>query len=176
MNVISKATGLPLLLAGVAGAAAQFFLDPHSGKRRRHVTRDRLAGFARRGSHELAQKARYAEGVAEGIAYKASTPVRQAGGEEKDFDALTLAHTVETEIFRDREVPKGDVNVNVEDSVVYLRGQLERPEQIQELVEAAAKVEGVERVENFLHLPGTPAPTKSKGRGRSKVAAGSPKS
>jgi gas vesicle protein len=170
MRPILRLLRVPLVLGGVAGAAAQFFFDPHSGKRRRHVARDRTMAFFRRGSRELGQKARYAEGVAEGLTHKASTPIRQAERSE-EFDDVTLARKVETEIFRGRDVAKGDVNVNAEHGVVYLRGQLEQPEQIRELVEATEKVDGVKRVENLLHLPNTPAPTKDETRGKATPAS-----
>jgi osmotically-inducible protein OsmY len=65
---------------------------------------------------------------------------------------------VETVIFRDADSPKGSVNVNVQNGVVQLRGEIERPELIDELVEKTRKVQGVEAVENLLHVPGTPAP------------------
>ena len=80
--------------------------------------------------------------------------------EPKDFDDVTLARKVETEIFRPEDAPKGSVNVNVENGVVYLRGEVERPELIDDLVGRARSVQGVREVENLLHLPGTPAPTK----------------
>jgi hypothetical protein len=153
----------PLFLAAVAGAIGQFFLDPHQGKRRRHIARDRTAAFFRRRSRGVVQKAKYAEGMAEGAAYKAGLRPQEKRDVEQ-LDDLTLARKVETEVFRDPEVPKGDINVNAENGVVYLRGQVKRPEQIQELVEATRKVQGVKDVESLLHLPKTPAPTKGNGR------------
>ena len=77
------------------------------------------------------------------------------------YDDVTLARKVETEIFRDAGAPKGDVLVNAEHGVVFLRGQVESPEQIQELEKAAKAVDGVKEVETLLHTPGTPAPMKS---------------
>ena len=76
-------------------------------------------------------------------------------------DDVTLAHKVETEIFRDAEVPKGQINVNAENGVVVLRGEVEQSELIRDLEEKTRKVQGVREVENLLHTPGTPVPTKS---------------
>jgi osmotically-inducible protein OsmY len=81
-----------------------------------------------------------------------------------DLNDATLAKKVESEIFREREAPKGHVDVNAESGVVYLRGQVDNADQIRALVEAAARVEGVTAVENLLHLPG--GPTRSKGGDR----------
>ena len=76
-------------------------------------------------------------------------------------DDVTLARKVETEIFRDAEVPKGQINVNAENGVVVLRGEVEEPELIRDLEEKTRNVQGVQEVENLLRTPGTPVPTKS---------------
>jgi osmotically-inducible protein OsmY len=77
------------------------------------------------------------------------------------LDDETLKAKVESEVFRDTEAPKGDVNVNVEDGVVYLRGQLEDQSLIEELEQRVRTVQGVNGVENLLHTPGAEAPTAS---------------
>ena len=74
-------------------------------------------------------------------------------------DDQTLKAKIESEVFRETERPKGDVNVNVELGVVYLRGQLEDQSLIEELEQRVRTVQGVNRVENLLHTPGTEAPT-----------------
>jgi osmotically-inducible protein OsmY len=76
-------------------------------------------------------------------------------------DDHTLKAKVESEVFRDTEAPKGDVNVDVQLGVVYLRGQLEDQSLIQELEQRVRTVRGVNRVENLLHTPSTEAPTSS---------------
>ena len=40
----------------------------------------------------------------------------------KNYDDATLAHKVETELFRPADAPKSQVSVNVNDGVVELRG------------------------------------------------------
>jgi hypothetical protein len=155
MKRITRILMAPVVLAGFAGAAAEYLFDPHSGKRRRHVARDRLGAFFRRRSREAERKASYAQGFAAGAPHR----LRQAvpSGHPKDFDDMTLAHKVESEVFRPQDAPKGKVDVNAENGVVYLRGELERPEDIDDLVAAVRKVEGVKEVKNLLHLPKTPA-------------------
>lgn len=139
------------------GALLEFFFDPASGNRRRKLTRDRTLAFFRRGGRRTARLAR---GAAAG-AYGASRKVAHLKEEEKPQpDDVTLARKVESEIFRDADAPKGQVSVNAEEGVVYLRGEVERPETIRELEEAARKVMGVRGVENLLHAPGEPAPMK----------------
>jgi osmotically-inducible protein OsmY len=58
-------------------------------------------------------------------------------------------------------VPKGQINVNAENGVIVLRGEVEEPDLIRDLEQKTRKVQGVQEVENLLHTPGTPAPTKS---------------
>jgi BON domain-containing protein len=78
-----------------------------------------------------------------------------------DMDDVTLARKVETEIFRGRGAPKSTVDVNVVDGVVWLRGEVKRPEQVRRLEQKARSVPEVRGVENLLHLVKTPAPTRA---------------
>jgi osmotically-inducible protein OsmY len=71
---------------------------------------------------------------------------------------VTLARKVESEIFRDADVSKGQINVNAEEGKVVLRGEVESPQLIEGLVSKARKVQGVQDVENLLHTPGQAAP------------------
>jgi osmotically-inducible protein OsmY len=69
----------------------------------------------------------------------------------RDYDDVTLARKVETELFRPADVPKGAISVNVNDGVVELRGELPDQAQIDELGDTARKVSGVKDVRNLLH-------------------------
>jgi osmotically-inducible protein OsmY len=147
------------LLGAAAGAAAAWFLDPNDGARRRSVAQDKAFKYARKGASEVEAQAKYAGGVAKGAAVQAAPGTgREDAGERLNDPAL--AAKVQSEIFRDADAPKGDVSVNVEDGVVYLRGQVDSPEQISQLEQAARQVEGVTAVENLLHGPGEPAQAK----------------
>ena len=143
-----------LAIGAAVSAALAFFLDPNSGARRRNVTRDRVLALFRRGGRKTAQAGRAVTAEAYGVTKK----VIHRKEEPKDYDDATLARKVETEIFRDADAPKGTVDVNVQEGVVQLRGEVERPELIEELVEKARNVQGVRAVENLLHVPGTEAP------------------
>jgi hypothetical protein len=66
-----------------------------------------------------------------------------------DLNDPALARKVESEIFRPADAPKGDVAVNVEYGVVFLRGTVPE-EKISELESAARSVDGVRDVENLL--------------------------
>jgi osmotically-inducible protein OsmY len=141
-----------LLVAGGIGALAEyFFLDRQHAARRRHVLRDRTRAALRRRSRDAVRHAKYLEGVAEGVAHKAVHAVPGIGGRKEPPDDVTLAQKVESIAFRKARVPKGQVSVNADNSVVYLRGQLESDGQIEELVRATRAIEGVNEVKNLLH-------------------------
>jgi osmotically-inducible protein OsmY len=142
---------MPVFALGTAlGALLAYFFDPQNGKRRRHVTVDRTAAFLRRSKRPAQAVAAQAHGV--------SQKVQHLQEEPKEFDDATLANKVRSEVFRPEDVPKGQVDVNVQNGVVQLRGEVPRPEMISDLVEQVRKVQGVRDVENLLHLPGTQAP------------------
>jgi osmotically-inducible protein OsmY len=142
------------LFGAAAGAAAGYFLDPSSGRRRRHQTRDRALSKARHRTREATRQAAYAAGRAHGVVHKV-TPSHPSG---EPADDITLAHKVETEIFRAPDAPKGRVSVNAENGVVFLRGELDDPRWIARLGDEASRVSGVSAVRNLLHTPATPAP------------------
>jgi osmotically-inducible protein OsmY len=72
-------------------------------------------------------------------------------------DDVSLARKVETYIFRPHDAPKGDVSVDVEAGVVYLRGVADQPWR-DRFGTGARQVPGVKGVKNLLHAPGTPTP------------------
>jgi len=129
------------------GAGLEYFLDPDRGRRRRNMARDRAAAAARRANSTVQRKARYAASTARGLTDRAAY---SKNGEIAPDDA-TLAHRVESEIFRDPEVPKGQINVNVEDNVVVLRGKIDSPEEMSALEKKVRQIPGVYDVRNMLH-------------------------
>lgn len=145
-----------ILVAG-AGAALAYFLDPDRGKRRRNMTRDRLTAMLRRFGSNATRMGRRASGTAYGLRQQAgrAADIREA------LDDATLARKVESEIFRDPSVPKGSINVNAEEGLVVLRGEVERADQITAIEDAVRRIPDVLDVQNFLHMPGEPAPNKA---------------
>jgi osmotically-inducible protein OsmY len=143
------------LLAALAGAALMYLFDPDMGTRRRALLRDRTSGTVNRTVRTAGRAQRAASAELYGIGQKL-THLREE--QEVAPDDATLAQKVMSELFRDRDVPKGNINVNAEHGVVYLRGQVGRPEDIERIESKVRAIAGVGDVENLLHLPGTPAP------------------
>ena len=98
-------------------------------------------------------------GQLKGAASKAAPGGGHSPAEERLNDPA-LARKVESEIFREGDVAKGNISVNVEYGVVYLRGELPDREQMDALVARARKVDGVRGVENLTHLPSEAPPAK----------------
>ena len=127
----SRAAGASKKAVGAAGAvglAAGYFLDPESGRRRRHEVRERALAVIRRGAS-------------------------RSDDEKLAANDQALADRVKSEIFQPADAPKESVNVNVERGVVYLRGEVKERDQIRELVERAGVVDGVAGVESLLRTP-----------------------
>ena len=138
-----------IAVAGL-GAALTYFFDSVSGARRRAEARDRLLAFLRRRQRDLGAVQAEAHGLVQKATHLREKP-------KPDLDDATLAQKVQSRIFRDPDVPKGQINVNAEEGIVILRGQVDRPELIRDLEKKTRKVHGVKDVENLLHLPGAQA-------------------
>jgi hypothetical protein len=151
-----RRTAAAAAASGVAlGALLGYFLDPSAGRRRRHTARDRFISKLRRSERGAVTRARRAESRTVGV-FRRTLNARRAP--KLPPDDVALAHKVETELFRRARVPKGQIDVNAEDGAVFLRGVVEQHEEIARVQAVAERITGVRRVENLLHLPGTPAP------------------
>ena len=145
-----------LFVAGaVIGAGLEFLFDPRVGHRRRTYLRDRIRGATRRRARRSRRFVHMLGAYSRGYG---SRLFHRRPAERGQPDDVTLAHKVETELFRPADVPKGQININVQHGIVQLRGEVAEPEMIHNLADRARRIAGVLEVENLLHLPGTPAP------------------
>jgi osmotically-inducible protein OsmY len=122
-----------LFVAGAAGAIA--WLSKNQETAKRYV--DRYAGQAK--------------GMAGSVPGVGREPA------EERLNDPALAAKVESEVFRDGQIPKDKLSVNAENGVVYVRGELPDQDTMDELVARTRKVEGVQGVENLTHLAGSQA-------------------
>jgi hypothetical protein len=151
---------LAVVSGAVAGAVAVYFLDPQHGRARRAQFIDWSGARLRRG-----WKAVNELGARTG-ANASALPQRMVSlrSGPRPADDLTLRDRVESEIFRNGDLPKGQINLDVESGVVTIRGQVENAFQIASVEKAVLKVPGVVGVENLLHVDGTPAPNTARAR------------
>lgn len=155
MSVMGKIKGLTLMAFGAAaGMTAYHFLDPDRGRGRRAQTADQLAARARERARDLRRKIDYRAGEVKGVIAERVGQLRPA----EPMNDQTLKHKVESEVFGSGRFPKGSIVVDAYEGTVALRGQIETLEQRNALLEAVREVDGVEDVEDLLHLPGEPAP------------------
>jgi osmotically-inducible protein OsmY len=133
------------------GALIVYFFDPNNGHRRRALARDRIPALFRRSSERVEQAGSAVTAEATAVGQKVK---QDKEAEKPQPDDVTLARKVETEIFRDTKVPKGQINVNAENGKVFLRGEVDKPALIKDLEKRTRNVQGVREVENLLHTPG----------------------
>jgi hypothetical protein len=79
-------------------------------------------------------------------------------------DDETLRMRVESQLFRDRHIPRASMNINAEHGTIILRGELDSIDDIARLEDRVRHVHGVRGVQNLLHPRGTPAPNKERSR------------
>ncbi len=141
------------------GWLAAYFFDPDRGKRRRAVARSWTLARGRKVLRRGERAERYALATATG---KTQALLHRWSFGKPQPDDATLAHKVESIVFRDSSVPKGQISINAEQGVVYLRGEVSQQSMIDALVERTRGVHGVKDVESLLHLPGQEAPMHSR--------------
>ena len=147
--------------AAILGVLTVYLLDPDRGRGRRAQAFDRAGALARRAGRRAGRVARYGISTAAALGERMT---RQARSYVPPNDA-TLQAKVESELFRDASIPKGRMNINVENGVVILRGVGDSPEQIERIVAATRAIAGVRDVHSLLHLPDAPAPDEMVGPG-----------
>jgi len=145
----------------LAGAAAVYFFDPERGRARRAMVGDWAGARLRRGWLAVNQISSRTSSSAAAFPQRM---VQLRSMRPRPADDLTLRDRVESEVFRNSDLPKGQINFDVESGVVTIRGQVENAYQIAYVEKAVLKVPGVAGVENLLHVDGTPAPNKAESR------------
>ena len=141
--------------AALGGALAAFVLDPERGRARRARLTDQAAATARRAGAELGRVTRRAGSLGGGKLQA----LRNHGPAEPMPNDATLANKVESELFSDAEIPKGQININVEQGTVVLRGELASQDEIDQIEARVRHIPGVWEVRNLMHTVGTAAPT-----------------
>jgi osmotically-inducible protein OsmY len=137
------------------GWLAAYLFDPRLGHSRRALARDWLLARSRRVVRRGERAGRHVTATAYG---KTQSFLHRHEAKKPQPDDATLAHKVESIIFRNADVPKGQISINAEDGVVWLRGEVPDETMLNALVERTREVVGVRRVESLLHLPGQDAP------------------
>src|SRR5438874_6550978 len=143
--------------SSLAGAVVMYFLDMERGRRRRNMFRDRLMARMRRFGRMLGAMWRGAAaetyGVSHRIVHLVPKPTEVADDE-------TLCQRVESQLFRDRHIPKGNLNINCEHGLVLLPGGLEPTKELVRLETVVRHRAGIQGGRALWRPHGTPAPNK----------------
>lgn len=141
------------VIGAAAGAAAAFLFDPDRGRSRRARYGDQAAALLRDAGRRIGRGTRHLSSTLEGKA----AALRSSGIGSSNLNDASLAKKVESELFRDPAVPKGALNINVQQGVVVLRGEVPDAAMRERLESTVRDVAGVWEVENLLGLPETAA-------------------
>jgi hypothetical protein len=145
----------------LGGVIAMYFLDVERGRRRRNMLRDRFLARMRRLGRGFRGIWREAAAETYGVSHRI---VHLVPKPTEVTDDETLRQRVESQLFRDRHIPKGDLNISCEHGMVILRGELDNAADIGRIEERVRRMPGVRGVQNLLHPRGTPAPNKERSR------------
>jgi hypothetical protein len=144
-------------LGALVGAGLMLLLDPQAGKRRRALIRDQAvhAGHVvtRDVPEQTSRWARYAGGRIQGAIYQARHAAGLAPEEAPPELDQYITDKVESEVLGDPKVPKGALNINAVDGVVYVRGRVEDKDTADYVLHRISRVEGVREVRNLLTTP-----------------------
>jgi BON domain len=129
--------------AFLAGAGAAYFFDPETGKRRRHVARDRSLKALRHLQRGGVKKVKLVGGHARGIA---AIGRRAVSRNAVAVDDETVAQRIRSDALRDLRLSTKDIDVRVEDGFATLRGSIATIDDADRLVSRVRKVPGVKDV------------------------------
>lgn len=159
-HAVSRGRVLWMCIASsLTTGALVYFMDPDRGRRRRNMARDRWIARSRRMVRACRGLWRGAAAETYGVSHRIIHLVPKTTDVADDE---TLRQRVESQLFRDRHIPKGDLNINCEHGMVILRGELDSQVEIAHLEERVRRTPGVRGVQNLLHIHGTPAPNKER--------------
>jgi hyperosmotically inducible periplasmic protein len=145
-----------LLTGIVIGAVAMFVLDPQNGRRRRSLARDQAIKARntvdRAITEDLPKRAEYLSGFAEGAIHRA-TEMADGRDDRRPENEPVLVDRVLSTVFRDPELPKGDVNIDANGTTIFMRGSVETDELAADIEKRVRAVEGVDDVVNLINQP-----------------------
>jgi osmotically-inducible protein OsmY len=142
-----------LIIGGGTAALLVYLFDPDRGKTRRTQMKDRIGGLLRTAQQRAGRTGRRAASDVAGFKDR----VIHAGDTPPPNDPA-LAAKVESEVMG--RYPQLSINVNAQHGVIGLRGEVSTEDLRSEIEQAVRKVTGVIDVDNLLHLPGQPPPSK----------------
>lgn len=131
------------------GLGAAYLFDPHQGRRRRAVARDRALKLVRRSARSTQKKVRFTGGRLQGLGARARA---LAGHRRVALDDRTVEQRIRSSALRDVGVTTSEVDVEVERGVATLRGSVSGRARVDDLVTRVEKVPGVQDVAAMIRV------------------------
>lgn len=138
----------------ITGAALMFFLDPESGRKRRHEAVEKINSLVLHFERNMIRTNHFIASQVYGYQQKFA---HLRISSEPELNNEKLVQRVRSEVFRTPHFPKGRVEVTAENAVVTLKGHVDRYDQIKAIENAVRTVPGVSDVRNYLQVIGQPA-------------------
>ena len=148
-----------VVIAGTGAAAVVYLFEPHRGRARRDRIRASIRPLTRARTDPMEPMSAPAPGSSreEPIAEPARAPFRDepmpVASPSASVDDATIIRSVRTKLQDRRDLRTDDLVVDVVNGVAYLSGDLHDRQTFGEVVDLAAEVPGVRRVQSLLHLP-----------------------
>jgi hypothetical protein len=143
------------------GVTGMYVADPLAGRRRRRQLTAQVSAARRRGRQSAARRKRLAAGGAAGDRAR-----ERGAGHFHPTDGRSVERHLH-EVLSRLDLDPDDVNVEVVEGLVRVRGQVATGDDLRGVVEALQQSPGVGAVDSLLHLPGEPAPNKEPSRAAS---------
>ena len=148
-----------VVLAGTGAAAVVYLFEPHGGRARRERIRASIRPLTRERTDPVEPMSASTPEASreEPIAEPARTPFRDepmpVASASAGVDDAGINRSVRTMLQERRDLRTDDLVVDVVNGVAYLSGDLHDRQTFGEVVDLAAEVPGVRRVQSLLHLP-----------------------
>ena len=135
--------------SSIATMLLTHIFDPQLGRRRRNMLRERGMARSRRAWRAMSGMWRKSTADAYGMSHKIVHLVPRT---TEVVDDETLLQRVESQLFRDRHIPKGNLNISAEHGTLILRGEVHAADEITRIEDRVRHVPGVRNVQNLLHV------------------------
>lgn len=147
-----------IFVAGAAvGMLAGWALGSLIGRRQITGLTDQVSNLNRLVTHDLPQsvseQAAHRGNQFSGIRHAASQAAGFSDNPEPPDNERYLTHKIETEVFRNPDIPKGDINIEAVNGVVTVRGTVRDRRVMQKVLREVENVDGVREVVNYMKTP-----------------------
>jgi osmotically-inducible protein OsmY len=133
------------------GGLIMYLVDPDRGRSRRARLTDQAEARSRDVADAVSATARYQAGVVKGVAHDVADVFTS---DDTDYDDKQLFQKVQSEVVGPTELGDAELEIDVTNGEVSVRGSLQDEKVRRQLIKAIGKVDGVRSVEDNLEVVG----------------------